>query len=1143
MNQLTTFFQNIIGKSPLTSALLIVSMLLSSCVDDELTKFTPTEFPEGETELTMTLTFESVAEKVGGESRALGGHAMKDLDDLCLIAFDKEGNLMTGFPIDITQAGNSLTIDSVPREPADAANGILAEEYTKRATFTAKVPYGQYYLYAVANMGTRDKTTGQLTKTSWTALTEEGELKDATANRTTFLNYATEWDLQNPLNNFEMLGFFSNNKTATAPRTGELTNDVTVTVDSPAANLHCWLRRACAKVTIAFDGSELRENIHIYIRRATIHNIPQKCKIGKPNEALDESEVHTFKDSDYDPTTGADAIVYGEGADHSKWPRVSKGAPTLKINNQEVDFHAETAQSLFLYENMKGTSEKDKDNKLQRPGPDGLVIGSTDVEDNIKGGSYIEVEGYYEYSSAGEVSHGPIIYRFMLGDNTTDNFDVERNHHLQLTLKFRGDGNDVDWHIEYRHKGEFEYKDPYYVSYLYNHESTIHFRYTPPEKKKVVRLTAEIVANNWWPDDLSAGCNTAAVQEQSPIDPGLWTGDVLNDPSIKYGEGKKYTIEELRAANCSQAEIDSLNGKTKYLGNGWLSLWETSDMNITYEQTSRHGTYDSNTWASFEDNKYMNDRYFYGVTPNSKGEKRNRGYREYYFDADGFSSKSDTTNHDRNEYKVEPVDPARQDGSLRFSIPVFTRAKNLVKQTAYSGNNMYEGSTRTAIVKLSVYLEGETTPRTQLIRVKQVSRVVNPKGIYRRFGNNENFNVTLMELENAVSTNYIPIESDGPWLAEVIGEDHFVSINGRSVVKGSTGSPVKFNVVFNRLNHNSTEPHNAIIRVRYHNYSCVHLIFVRQGYSSQRLHSNGAEWYATNMVADGTDALDPRDEGSMFKYGNLSNAIDVKSNQGFGFRHNLMTPESFTIEDPLYMAQADRSEPSDENLTTWDAFNGNRAAGFTNNVAKINDFTQLYSTKNVHHAFGVLYADGATSVQTTVEGAFGYYRHDTSADRKKRGMRGVFFYYWDGNYNAKDYNTRNVFFPIGMSGFGHRRSFYKYTDANNHTTESWKSGTLRYSAGRDGEMPGSAVPWQPQFFDLYRRPGAIYWAQQYQNAIDVTGTSMSEAIALDINYYTYDVNLIGRNNLQKHSQWSACTDDNHLDACFLRRVGPANEPE
>ena len=83
----------------------------------------------------------------------------------------------------------------------------------------------------------------------------------------------------------------------------------------------------------------------------------------------------------------------------------------------------------------------------------------------------------------------------------------------------------------------------------------------------------------------------------------------------------------------------------------------------------------------------------------------------------------------------------------------------------------------------------------------------------------------------------------------------------------------------------------------------------------------------------------------------------------------------------------------------------------------------------------------------------------------------------------------------------------------------------------------------PQFFDLYRRQGAIYWGREPVGGIvDAAGATYSNwnnggvALAFDLNYYTFDVSCLPASNLQKHSQWSGCADNDCIDACFLRLV-------
>lgn len=1093
--------------------------MLSACTDDFLDRWGgDVTFPEGETAVTLSLDFSPFsASGNAAESRSLPGKTMDKLDDLCLVAYNEDGELIDGFPIRITAEKHNLIVTDRERPNSAASNGSTAEAFTKHGEFKVVLPYGRYYLYGLANLGRRD-AGGNLEVSTWEVL--NGSLADVIKDRETLLNHKVDWDLKNPLNNFEMLGFFTNNEQSYSPSTGTDTNNTQVFIDKPGVSLHSWLRRCATKVTVDFDGSELRENVKIFIKKVTIHDIPRQCALGMPNAPSDrESELYSFKDGNNRPLTteGSDFIAYGSGSDHEQWPYISKGRKSLPDETgNPVDRHNENAESLFLYENMQGESTEERD-KEQAPAPDGTVVGAdTDKKDNVPCGSYIEVEAYYEMTSKLEVSEGTIIYRFMLGKDALKDFNVERNYHLKLTMCPRGNGNDVDWHIEYDRKSGFEWKDPYYVSYLYNHDSTLHFRYTPEGGKDIKTLIVDIVANNWWPDD-KYGVLTTAVNEQNPLTP-----QEEADPLHASFSRNKYPDND----------PDGLGGRTKYLGNGFLSLRATELTTLTFEQTSKDT--DKSGWSTREYNKYMNDRRFYGV---AEGDSIDQGRRIYYF-KNGQPDPNDPSNKGREQYEIKQ----NLDGSLIFNIPVFTRAKNLVKETGYSGNSSYEGCRRSAYLRVKAILE-DGSEESVIMRVIQVPRIVNPKGIYRRSGNNEDFFVELCELTASGSSLFKTIASDGPWMAEVLGDANFITLNGRQTINGATGSPVSFNVNFNKMNRDN-KVRNAIIRVRYHNQTCVHLIFVRQGYSSQSLYPGGTEWHTCNYIYDGVEADDPRDEGSLFKYGNTTQPIDASCNI-FSLPPNVLPTVSDFHPAPangIVLATATGNKGAS---VSWSDIKGNMYAGWgSNNIASVNDFRRLYNSnlnndgKNIdpiEHGYGVLYADGATRVAKNVIDAYEYSRYGDKAERDKKGMRGVFVYYYNHN-NVKDpYNTKSVFFPIGMAGYGHRR-------ANDGVTGSSKDshdGTLRYTTGRNAPMPTGDL-WMPQLYDIYRCNGAIYWADRDVWSVEEVNGSTSTVdpyLGLDLNYFTFDVNIITHLNLQKHSLWTGCSDADCIDAIFLRGVG------
>lgn len=194
------------------------------------------------------------------------------------------------------------------------------------------------------------------------------------------------------------------------------------------------------------------------------------------------------------------------------------------------------------------------------------------------------------------------------------------------------------------------------------------------------------------------------------------------------------------------------------------------------------------------------------------------------------------------------------------------------------------------------------------------------------------------------------------------------------------------------------------------------------------------------------------------------------------------------------------------------------------NAAQMSDFEQLYLSKNLNFGYGVLYADGATDTQQDVSEAYGYYRRNAKSDGSSpRGMRGLFVYYLDGmETGGSTYNAKNIFFPIGRSGYGHRKDKKEGAGGNLNG-----DGILRYACSRgDANTMFSNVG--PLFVSIYRRPGAIYWAKQSTNSfLGWDGNPDSgTAYGLDINYFSFDVNAITGSNIS-----------NGADACFVRCVG------
>ena len=399
----------------------------------------------------------------------------------------------------------------------------------------------------------------------------------------------------------------------------------------------------------------------------------------------------------------------------------------------------------------------------------------------------------------------------------------------------------------------------------------------------------------------------------------------------------------------------------------------------------------------------------------------------------------------------------------------------------------------------------------------QVRRIINPKGIYRRHDNDASFKVVLTHRQNEAATQYLPFESEGPWDATVEVGKEWIKINGvlGGSARGATGSEVQFT-----YQPDGTIPEDqcrfGIILVRYHNYSCYHRIFVRQGYAPAQI-AGTAKWHCFNLCYENTEAKSPCEEGSLFRYGNIGQPIDAVNNVFDDFKDHA------TTEFKLAPASSGKTG-------TWTAVAGKTqitsrshgSAGFSdlnqtigNSVCHVATYDDFYTLQmNCQFAYGVLYGDVSTETNFDVKEIYTHAYYNDS--NKNKGMRGCFVYNPKGSLNSGGEGA-NLFFPVGVSGYGRRK---------NCAQEGGKFGVLRY-ATRGALYTSSDVHYRPMFYTISTNFGAIYWLNQKQNGIS----------AWDINVSTYDFNQFG-NNAFLTGDWSTGgeTETNISDACFVRLV-------
>lgn len=1016
--------------------LFLMIATVTSCYDE----FMKQEIiGEGKASISATLDFKPMSSALSRTRAA--GDALKDISSLHVLLYDKDKNLIEKWKID------GYTVSDENRNDSDAENGNSAETSTKRATFKLpeEIGFGKYYMYAVANI------PDLLTNSAYSeAIKTVDGLK----------GIPLTWDSENVAKNGQMIGFFTK---SSAPALSA--DDESLIVNEKSVKLHAWLRRAASKVTVAFDGSKLKEGVFIYLQSVQIKDIPSQCYLGKENNVgkegytlavpengpdMIDGEIITYHEGDM-----AEDFEYGEGcADH----RVTVGTP-------HFGSHDETAPALYFYENMQGAGvtmpdkrqDADNDGILDFPGlPDKPEYPKYRPKDNVPYGTYIEVHAHYISNNSERLGNGHIIYRFMLGQDVKKDYNAKRNCHYKLTLKFKNFANEADWHIEYEEpEPGVMTPEPYYISYLYNHSMMYPIKVNTGGRK-IEYIKAEILENNWAPYNASSDI--------------YYTG----------------------APNGVAAPW-----------NGFLSLHKTTET-VLYE------------------NKIGSNEQYYNTVP-KRGE---REYKDFVLPG-GITSKEFTTENSEPDDKYRVEKHPTEANTYNIYIPMYTRAKQMISTTGYTGNNPYVAYQRKARVKITTKLEGLNEVFTNEVPIYQVRRVVNPKGIYRSLKNNKSFHVVLKRLPGEDQQMFKTFQSEGQWKAYVVKETNGKGITlsvtdpnttelkddpeyGKAIY-GKTGSVIDFNVNFEQSSDNLSENRYAIIRVEYHNYTCQHLIFVRQGDNPDDLVAGGVKWYAMNMKTTSELASNPLDEGSLFKFGNWSHPIDALSNKNPREPWINVTPGDFKI----YPEDGFTNAATGDKMVWTDIIHSNTTDGFGNpqmanaRVATGADFWELRKYSYIEQGYGVLYGDDATETADDIVEVYGYnYEHNKSG----RGMRGCFA------YNSE--TGKNLFFPIGASGYGHRKQSYKATWGDPETI----NGVLRYAAGRTQLYPSPVE--RPLFYDLYKRPGGIYWlnAEIPQNYFTPTD---GVSLGWDINYFSFDFNFISKGNLIR---------SDGSDACFVRCV-------
>lgn len=1137
-------------------AAIVASAILWSCEDD----FKPDMggIVEGvPTTVSVTVAFD-VEDAVDVMSRAgendikvLGyekGDAIQNIESLWVVLYDKDGNLVHKLhvyekgkfdfhPGIVSNVKYDLSDNRLPEESG------LGDNSAGKLTFDLNITSGRYYVYGVANVD----DFASLDVSSPVAL------KSIKRN----------WVLDDIKQNSEMFGIFS----IGSNRQALDANPIGVRADG--ATMHCWLRRLASKVTIAFDGSELFDNVEVYIDTIMLCDVPKQCFLGEdnhPGRDYFDPEVMSPSDKRYDidnglhPVGGMVEIQKLSDADLDylvapNYYHVCNGSHIYGFDNNfqtdkdghpvinpatdpqiNKDKHSFKAPALYFYENLQGIGKDKKQSQdglsitHPRPEENNLTSG---WKDNKAYGTYVEVRGYYRCNTIGStISSGWIRYRFMLGQNASTDYDARRNTHYKLTLKLRGYANQYDWHIDYKEKNGIFFTSPQYISYLYNKQMYATVKVVG-EMDEATGLVAEIVG-----EPLPGN-----VKDNSYWRPwGNGTKEFPN-PDDAMLPGTNYPI---------YFKGDNLNKAADGPQTSFLSLYQGNRMRIDvpgYQGTASNETPTSTALA------YLEEDY----TNTHVGERT-------YSTIEGGQPSVDADLHGKYTVQVTKSDPVTGIPLERiFRIPLYTREKELITRTGFTGNNPYTSYPRRAKVRFTAKIKnevGELVDQSCELEIIQVRRVVNPKAIWRSGKTApEDFNVTLLRMPYDGSPDFVEFESSGKWSAEVISQsDPIISLT--STTKGSGPGPDQVNSrriegedecpIDFKVNFNGAKGF-AIIRVRYHNYTCEHDIFCRVGYDQVELvPGSGVYWMPSNVYrfdAQGNAiyADSPLQEGSLFRRASLDAIVPTgnpvnsyKATASDNDQLPVKKKGSNTEERVNWSSLAVNIEPiklpSEDTLVhVWTINNP------TEHIAEMKEYKQLTANSNdadpdIKKAYGVVYGDGANEVQTKVADAYGY-DSQTGADSKK-GMRGVIVY----NKN----NCRQLFLPLGMSGHGRRKG------KGGWSPDPAPRGTMRY-ASRGERYTGCTD--QPLFYDLYRRPGAIYWCKSFRSPIRQIVVNVpdpanpkktvskkindvDDSSAFDINFFSMGFEGFANGAVGSNDYRNGL----YSDACFIRTVTTVPPP-
>lgn len=188
------------------------------------------------------------------------------------------------------------------------------------------------------------------------------------------------------------------------------------------------LKRTLAMFSVKMDGTNLKEGVRITPKRISLHNVPKSCFIGTDNKINNKNE--SAKDGQVVDVTNADG-----------WGALTKERKTIGGHEKE-----DGTIPMFMFENRQGINNKITSDEVTKA-PEGYT-GNSPKElqsflDKDQKYTYILIEADYYYQDPHNSNvgvHGNIAYRFLLGNNIYNDFNIDRNNYYQITLSLTDKG-------------------------------------------------------------------------------------------------------------------------------------------------------------------------------------------------------------------------------------------------------------------------------------------------------------------------------------------------------------------------------------------------------------------------------------------------------------------------------------------------------------------------------------------------------------------------------------------------------------------------------------------------------------------------------------------------------------------------------